>query len=131
MNMSVELPTNCSNKMIAPLLLIPFIENSFKHGASKMLAHPFVMLRVVVENNTVHFFIRNSRPEMRDHLTTKGNIGLKNVKKRLQLHYPDDHELNIIEEPGSFSVFLKITLSDTIISSGADATKPANQYAVA
>ena len=37
MNMSVELPTSCSNKMIAPLLLIPFIENSFKHGASKML----------------------------------------------------------------------------------------------
>jgi hypothetical protein len=146
MNMSVELPDNCSNKMIAPLLLIPFIENSFKHGASKVLAHPYVKLRMTIENNIVHFFISNSRPEFQDSLTTKtvmpnpsagqagrqGNIGLKNVKKRLQLLYPSDHELNIIEKPGSFSIYLKIRLTDITSSSGTnEALKHLSEYAVA
>ena len=132
MNISVELPLNCSNKSIAPLLLIPFVENSFKHGASKMLSHPFIMLRITVENNTLHFFIRNSRPQVEDKLTTKGNIGLKNVKKRLELLYPYDHSLNIIEEPETFSVVLKIALTDITVSSETnEAAKPENQYAVA
>ena len=132
MNMSVELPANSSNKMIAPLLLIPFIENSFKHGASKMLTHPFVKLRVTVENSTIHFFISNSRPALQEKLTTKGNIGLKNVKKRLELLYPYEHELDIIEEPGRFSVFLKIRLTDITVTSETDETiKSVKEYAVA
>ena len=132
MNMLVEVPGNCSGKMIAPLLLIPFIENSFKHGASKMLMHPYVRLRITIENNFLHFFVSNSRPEVHDFLAVRGNIGLKNVKDRLQLLYPFDHELNIIEEPGTFSVFLKIRLTDTSIPLKTDEViKQVKDYAVA
>src|SRR5206468_5487078 len=48
--------------LIAPLLLIPFVENSFKHGTSKMLAHPWVKLQMTIENNMLHFSVTNSRP---------------------------------------------------------------------
>ena len=78
------------------------------------------------------FFVSNSRPEVHDFLAVRGNIGLKNVKDRLQLLYPFDHELNIIEEPGTFSVFLKIRLTDTTIPLKTDEViKQVKDYAVA
>ena len=132
MNMSVELPDNCPNKMIAPLLLIPFIENSFKHGASRMLTRPYVRVRLTIENNIAHFFVTNSRPQVQDIGTPKGNIGLNNVKKRLHLLYPFDHELNIVEEPECFTVFLKIKLTDrTVPYTTGEEIKPVKEYAVA
>jgi LytS/YehU family sensor histidine kinase len=132
MKMTVELPDHGSNHMIAPLLLIPFIENSFKHGASKMLTYPYVRIQITVENNFLHLFITNSRPEIPDAVISKGNIGLKNVKKRLELLYPLAHELNIVEEPGSFSVFLKIRLADSTIANKTDeAIKQVEEYAMA
>jgi LytS/YehU family sensor histidine kinase len=98
--------------LIAPLLLIPFVENSFKHGTSKMLAHPWVKLQVIIENNTLHFSVANSRPQEAKPHVKKGNIGLKNVKKRLELLYPGTHDLKIVSEPESFFVSLKVPLQE-------------------
>ena len=126
MNMTIEIPDNSpplkgatggwegssGRVLIAPLLLIPFVENSFKHGTSKMITHPWVKLRITVENNMLHFFIMNSRPQTTEPASPKGNIGLKNVKKRLQLLYPAAHELNIVSESESFTVYLKIQLQE-------------------
>lgn len=121
MNMTIQIEEGSSRQlagearreMIAPLLLIPFVENSFKHGASKMLTHPWVKLCINIENSILHFFISNSRPhEEKPHLQ-KGNIGLKNVKKRLQLLYAGTHELHIVSEPECFTVSLKIQLQET------------------
>jgi two-component system LytT family sensor kinase len=132
MEMSVELPDNCPNKMIAPLLLIPFIENSFKHGASKVLAHPYVRLRIYIEGDLLQLFLSNSKPEVREPIMARGNIGLKNVKKRLDLLYPADHELNIVEEPESFSVHLKIRLIGLPASADTnEIVNPIKGYAVA
>lgn len=132
MKMTVEIQENHSGKLIAPLLLIPFVENSFKHGASKMLSYPYVNLRITIENNMLHFFITNSRPQMQEPITPKGNLGLKNVKKRLQLLYPGAHELNIVSEPESFSVYLKVHLSEMTDSPITDGEiKPITAYAMA
>ena len=132
MSMSVELPDTCANKMMAPLLLIPFIENSFKHGASKMLSDPYVKLCITIEDNFLHLFITNSRPAIADATIAKGNIGLRNVKKRLELLYPLDHELNIVEEPGSFSVFLKIRLiTSQVAPKTGEHIKQGEEYAMA
>lgn len=106
--------------MIAPLLLIPFIENSFKHGASKMLADPYVKLRLSVENEFLHFFLTNSRPAIPDAIIAKGNIGLKNVMKRLQLLYPSEHELDIIEKHTSYTVFLRVRLIEARVKPETD-----------
>src|SRR5688572_12534343 len=99
MEMKIEIQGSYQEKMIAPLLLIPFVENSFKHGTSKMLVHPYVRLSVSIEEDMLHFFLINSKPSMPALPSHNGNIGLKNVKKRLQLLYPATHELNIIPEP--------------------------------
>jgi len=118
--------------LIAPLLLIPFVENSFKHGTSKMLAHPWVKLQVIIENNTLHFSITNSRPPEAETQLKKGNIGLKNVKKRLELLYPGTHELNIVSKPESFFVYLKVQLQETkdYVATNEE-IKTANAYAMA
>jgi sensor histidine kinase YesM len=113
MAMTIDIQEDGTEKLIAPLLLIPFVENSFKHGASRMLTNPWVKLRISVENNMLHFLIMNSRPIDEEPQLTKGNIGLKNVKKRLQLLYPGAHELNIVSELESFAVYLKIRLEST------------------
>jgi len=132
MKMTMDIQENYSGKLIAPLLLIPFVENSFKHGASKMLSHPYVKLRINIENNMLHFFISNSRPEMLEPVTSKGNIGLKNVKQRLQILYHSTHELNIVSEPGSFTVYIKIQLTEMPVSTiNNGKMKSKTEYAMA
>ena len=131
MKMTIEIEGNPGEKMIAPLLLIPFVENSFKHGASKMISHPWVTLHIKIERDRLHFIVRNSQPMTNETVTTKGNIGLKNVTKRLELLYPGTHQLNIISESDSYSVYLNLQLHDikshTIIK---DEIKPKNEYAL-
>jgi sensor histidine kinase YesM len=112
MDMTIDIKGNYQNKMVTPLLLIPFIENSFKHGASKMLAHPYVKLSITIEENTLQFLLTNNKPNTPASTSRNGAIGLKNVRKRLQLLYPVTHELNIVSEPESFIVFLKIELQE-------------------
>lgn len=117
MEMSIDIQFDDSEKLVTPLLLIPFVENSFKHGTSKMLAHPWVKLRMSIEDNMLHFFIINSRPQEADPQWKKGNIGLNNVKKRLQLLHPGAHDLNIVSNPDSFAVYLKVQLENATASS--------------
>jgi len=132
MQMTIEIEGKPDEKMIAPLLLIPFVENSFKHGASKMITHPWVTLNIRIETDRFHFIVRNSQPMTNEAVTTKGNIGLKNVSKRLELLYPGSHELNIVSEPDSYSVYLSLQLHDiknhTI---SKDEIKPMSEYALA
>jgi hypothetical protein len=113
--MTINITDDNSGSMIAPLLLIPFVENSFKHGASRMISNSRVDLRITIENGTLLFFIMNSRPKETEPQLKKGNIGLKNVKKRLELLYPDAHELNIVSEPESFAVYLKLRLQPSAV----------------
>jgi sensor histidine kinase YesM len=98
------------NKMISPLLLIPFVENSFKHGTSRMLTHPWVRLRINIERNYLEFCLTNNKPENGIESAGKRGIGLTNVKKRLELIYPEVHMLRIVEGEMSFEVYLKILL---------------------
>ena len=132
MQMTIDIQDDHDGKMIAPLLLIPFVENSFKHGASKMITQPWIKLNLSVENNRLDFSIINSKPSNIESPMTKGNIGLKNVRKRLELLYPGTHELNIVSEPDSYAVHLILQLQDikdhTTIK---DEIKPLNEYAMA
>jgi sensor histidine kinase YesM len=109
-NMSLQIRGNAINKMICPLLLIPFLENSFKHGASQMLTHPWVNLNIVIEERDLYFNLSNSKPILTGEKTVTKGLGLRNVKKRLAILYPAMHELNIIDDLMSFSVSLKIPL---------------------
>ncbi len=109
-NMSLQIIGNAGNKLISPLFLIPFLENSFKHGASQMLTHPWINLNITIKDQEVFFSLSNSQPlPAGEDLIMKG-LGLKNVKKRLAILYPDNHSLNITEDIMSFNVELKIPL---------------------
>ena len=130
MDMTIDIKGNPQNKMVAPLLLIPFIENSFKHGASKMLLHPYIKVNISIEENNLLFLLSNNKPEITVPPIKSGSIGLKNVKKRLQLLYPDRHELNIVNEPDSFIVFLKIHLLDTNLSTIAKEETQIESYEI-
>jgi two-component system, LytTR family, sensor kinase len=109
-NLSLQIQGNAVNKMICPLLLIPFLENSFKHGASQMLTHPWVNLDIVIEEQYLYFNLSNSKPTSAGEKSIVKGLGLSNVKKRLAILYPGTHSLNITDDVMSFSVSLKIPL---------------------
>ena len=132
LKMELEIKGDYNYKMIPPLLLIPLVENSFKHGASRMLTHPWVNLNITVEGQNLYLVLSNSRPNELTLPQLNGRIGLTNVKKRLQLLYPHAYELNIAEGKNSFEVFMKIKLVEgntIVIDREVKAEK--NQYAVA
>ena len=110
-NMHFEVTGNPAHKSIRPLFLIPFLENSFMHGASQMLTHPWVKLQIRIDEDQLSFNLSNSRPVMEDYDHVKKGIGLNNVKKRLGLLYPGRHTLVISDEVLSFSVVLNLALS--------------------
>jgi len=120
LNLSMHIQGSPKNKMICPLLLIPFVENSFKHGTSRMLVHPWVKLDIYIEKDFLEFRISNNKPEQQSNGSGKKGIGLNNVKKRLELLYPATHTLNIIENEMSFDVFLRVVLSEPDVKSPAD-----------
>ncbi|MFN8241758.1 MAG: histidine kinase [Bacteroidales bacterium] len=109
---SVNISSNTDGLEIAPLLLLPFVENSFKHGVSNDLKNPYIKLNVDVTGNQLVFNIVNSCSNNQIHFEVyKERIGLKNVKRRLELLYPDTHKLDIIQEDDTFTVNLELILS--------------------
>jgi Histidine kinase len=110
LNLSLHIQGTSKDKMISPLLLIPFVENSFKHGTSRMLTHPWVRLDIHIEKDFLEFKLTNNKPEYNNESSGKKGIGLNNVKKRLQLLYPETHSLKIVESDMSYEVSMKIAL---------------------
>lgn len=95
---------------IEPLLLVPFVENAFKHISHHNDKSNYVKVDLSRKNGYFIFFTENSKESQR---TTErdGGIGLSNVKRRLELLYPGKHDLKIKETENNFSVQLKLQLS--------------------
>ncbi len=111
LNLSMHIQGSVKDKMISPLIFIPFVENSFKHGTSRMLTHPWVKLDIFIEKDFLEFKLSNNKPERDIEPFIKKGIGLNNVKKRLQLIYPANHTLTISESEMSYDVILKVALN--------------------
>jgi hypothetical protein len=118
LTMDVEIHGDFENKFIAPLLMIPFIENSFKHGTSQMLRQPWIKLEITTVDAHFFFKLSNSRPSLVQASKTNKGIGLLNVKKRLQLLYPDNHQLNIESSEDTFMVQMQIMLKEQGVVKG-------------
>ncbi len=96
---------------IAPMLLLPFVENSFKHGVSDEIEDRWITINLNVTQEHLTFKVENAKspgriPGLEKDYT--GGIGLKNVRRRLELLYPERHELKILDEPNSYLVVMKI-----------------------
>jgi two-component system, LytTR family, sensor kinase len=96
------------NEPIAPLILMPFVENAFKHGASESRFESFINLEMTLHEGMLEFTIENTKEQSVKRLNDE-NIGLTNVRRQLELLYAA-HEVSILCEDSLFKVFLKINL---------------------
>jgi len=100
-----------NGKKIAPLMFIPFLENSFKHGLDTQINSGYVNIEMNLNDDSVELDIENSKPATPLPAKEKsGGIGLENVKRRLKLLYPEKHQLDITDEADSYKVNLNIQL---------------------
>ena len=112
LDVSLNFTGDIHGQKIAPLLLIPFLENAFKHGTSEQLDQSWISLNLAVEGHTLTFQLLNSRDPDGDETHLLGGIGLQNVRKRLDLLYPDRHDLRVQADADTFMVTLKLELSE-------------------
>lgn len=94
---------------IEPMLLIPFVENAFKHGVT-LLHEPFIRISLSIIRNMLHFKVENKFGTGNSSKDTESGIGLTNVKARLNLLYPQLYQLLIEEKDSVFIVNLKLQL---------------------
>lgn len=116
LDLRVDISGDDQNKLIAPLLMIPFVENCFKHGASIMRGNQWIHLAINIKGNELDFILRNSKPHIPPVQKNKKSIGLMNVKKRLQLLYPGKYFLEINSKEEVYEVHLRLTIQEEIIS---------------
>jgi len=113
LDIQLDITGNYANKVITPLLMIPFVENSFKHGTSKILKNPWIRLFIQTDKDLVYFSLTNSKPA-NETIKGKNGIGITNVKKRLALLYPLKHLLVIESTKNTFTVNMQIPVEHTI-----------------
>jgi len=116
LDMQIEIHGDFENKVIAPLLMIPFVENSFKHGTSQMLQRPWIKLEITTVGNQLFLKLSNSKPSLAQVNKQNKGIGLLNVKKRLQLLYPGKHQLDVSETEDMFTVNMQILLEEKVFA---------------
>jgi LytS/YehU family sensor histidine kinase len=114
MNINFQMEGELANQKIAPLMFIPFIENSFKHGLSNQISNGYVDIKLKINGEKVNMNIENSKAASMPSPTGKrsGGIGLKNVRRRLNLLYPEHYKLEIEEDPNTYKVKLEIDLNN-------------------
>lgn len=114
LKLEYEVKGDIQDKWVAPLLLIPFVENAFKHGASRSLIQPWVKINISIENDFLSLHLTNSMPSEHARLGKKSGIGLTNVKKRLELLYPHNHQLTIVPGKEVFMIKLMVPLHSAL-----------------
>lgn len=110
-DIQMEFTGNPSGLSIEPMLLIPFVENAFKHGVG-YLKDPFIKIELnIKEGNIMEFNVRN-KCSIKDLEAKDSNsgIGIKNVRRRIELLYSETHVLKLKEKEGIFDVHLRLAL---------------------
>lgn len=111
LNVDFNISNLNENIKIAPMLFIPFVENSFKHG--KIINGKLTVIINLHDNqNVINFSIKNSIDETNN--TSKNGIGLKNIEKRLNLLYKNNHQLSLENSTDWFSVNLSLNYTKLI-----------------
>ncbi|MEZ5040535.1 MAG: histidine kinase [Saprospiraceae bacterium] len=106
-----ELKGQVGVQLIEPMLLIPFVENAFKHGVG-MIVDPVIDIVAQVDEKNLHFWVRNKKNKDRtEEKDASSGIGLPNVLRRLELLYPSHHQVAIEQDDDWFSAHLHIAFS--------------------
>lgn len=113
LDLETSFPDDTRGLKIAPLLLLPFVENAFKHGVSHFPGTAFVEIICKTDDKNLSFKIRNSKnPMAQKKDSEKTGIGMKNVQKRLDMLYPQKYLMQVNETDNSFSVNLTLELEE-------------------
>lgn len=108
---SIRVGDSVKGFRITPLLLIPFVENAFKHISHHANDRNFIQVELTSSNGKLHFTVENSKDDEQRKTEPAGGIGLANVKRRLELLYPGKHELQILNSAHTFKVELNLFVS--------------------
>jgi two-component system, LytTR family, sensor kinase len=112
-----DLPENIPYFSIEPYLLIPFVENAFKHVSKSPGRNNRIIIKAEVEKKSFHFNVINTYEQnCNEQIPKIGGIGLQNVRRRLELLYPGNHSLEIDESDGVYSINLMIYAKENEMS---------------
>jgi len=107
----IEKPASFQDELIAPMILLPFIENAFKHGISSKVEST-IFISIKQENNQLLLEVKNRKFKNSGlKLDGSSGIGLTNTKRRLDLLYPNKHKLKVTDSDDEFGIKLEIELS--------------------
>ncbi len=109
LNLQLDISSQLEGYEIEPMLLIPFVENAFKHGIGT-LEYPRISIGLQIENHRLFFKVENEMAPSGDRKDPDSGIGLRNVRRRLELLYKDQHELRTVIDHGIFYAELQIGL---------------------
>ncbi|MCD4681719.1 MAG: histidine kinase [Bacteroidales bacterium] len=94
---------------IAPMLFLPLVENSYKHGIKGEVGKTFIKIKLIQKGNEVEFLIENNKGQTGEpDENQSGGVGLNNMRSRLELIYPKNHTFEVGDGENFFSVKLKI-----------------------
>ncbi|MCK3684157.1 histidine kinase [Maribellus sp. YY47] len=109
---SLKVNGELKEKMIAPMIILPFVENSFKHGLKGGSDNAFVNIFLTISDHQLILEVVNSKGKSADNVDLQyQGIGIDNVRKRLEMLYPGKHNLNITEDEQTFNVDLRIEIN--------------------
>ncbi|MCF0064412.1 histidine kinase [Dyadobacter chenwenxiniae] len=94
---------------VPPFLLVPFVENAFKHGLDT-IEEGWVNIRITADESRVNLEVSNSKPQRTRPNAQKGGIGLVNIKKRLDIYYPNQYELKVEDSESVYKIYLSLSL---------------------
>jgi sensor histidine kinase YesM len=113
-DLSLNIWGEITGRGIAPMLILPFIENSFKHSTKGFDGTAWITIELGIKDDNLILKVENSLPnESADQKSLIGGIGLQNVKRRLSLIYPEKHSLKIDITDDSYSVHLHLNLQES------------------
>ena len=111
LNIRLEFNNESPGALIVPMILIPFVENAFKHSRVDDAENGWVTISLNNKVKEIIFQVDNSIPKQKHNKDNVGGIGLENVKRRLDLTYGKTQDLIISDTPTSYSVLLRINKS--------------------
>jgi LytS/YehU family sensor histidine kinase len=131
LEMTFQIKGNCNGQLISPLLLLPFIDNSFSYCNNELVEQAWVNLDITIEDNSLSMKLINGMPAWIPDAIRNNEQSLANVQKRLQLLYPGRHELKINAEQELLMVHLNLKLEEAIQEDQTtfETTKHALNYA--
>jgi LytS/YehU family sensor histidine kinase len=108
-DVNIQIPENEMQQHIEPMLLIPFVENAFKHGMG--VDEPFIQINLTVNNGKLWLTVKNNfNTDAGESKDSGSGIGLENVQSRLALLYPGQHNLLMKQEENLFHIHLTLQL---------------------